>query len=321
VNGSDPGQVSTQYLVEYCAGSDFFVCQQQNAWQSTGIAGQGGARNMVLGTWDTANFSPGAQGPVVLRLSVTSTNKATGAQQIFSDYATTYVYTNLAGAYNDPVLNPGVPASCANGPILNARTGVSYSSLDQCLSEASSGDVLKLHNKAVVTSNTLILDKEITLDGGYDCGYANKIGMAVSTVRGETNVLNGVSSIRDIWLDSAPSLQIGTSNFTLTGTMQTGSTVAVSATNGAVVGPVVYTSPTTWSCAISGLLTGDNVLTVTTTGPNGEQATTTTTITYNPAAPAAVPALGPWGLLVSAALLTFLTRRRAASPTPERQVN
>lgn len=84
VNGRDPTQVDTSYAVDYCAGSDFFVCDQMpGAWQTTGIAGTGGQEAMVLGSWDTAGVAPGEY---VLRLKVTSVNKVHGQQQSFYDY-------------------------------------------------------------------------------------------------------------------------------------------------------------------------------------------------------------------------------------------
>lgn len=306
VNGNDSGQVGTNYLVEYCAGNDFFVCQQQNAWKSTGIAGIWGGRGIVFGTWNTGAISPAVQGPYVLRLSVTSTSKLTGAQQTFSDYANTYIYTDWNAAYNDNTINPPV-SSCPNKRIYNARTSIGYDSLDQAISEASRGDVIKLQNKAVVTSNTLLLDKDITLDGGYDCQYANKIGLVVSTIKGETNVLNGTATISDVLLESSDPSLTNTSNFTLTGTMQAGSTVAVSISNGATASSVTYPTSTTWSCIINGLHLGDNVITITTTSATGEQATTTTTVTYNPTL--AVPAMGPMTILLSVALLIIVSRR------------
>ncbi|MEZ5541727.1 MAG: hypothetical protein R3F42_06760 [Pseudomonadota bacterium] len=80
--GSD---VTTTYSIDYCAGRDFFVCDQLANWVP--VAGlqhrPGGGRDMVLGTWDAAQLAPGGY---TLRLAVASSNAATGMTQTFYDY-------------------------------------------------------------------------------------------------------------------------------------------------------------------------------------------------------------------------------------------
>lgn len=83
LNGNDPARVSTGYQVDYCAGTDFFVCDQQQSWESTGMSGTGGQLTQTLGTWDPATLP---MGDYTLRLAVTSNNSVTGKNQTFYDY-------------------------------------------------------------------------------------------------------------------------------------------------------------------------------------------------------------------------------------------
>ncbi len=83
VNGRDPARVSTRYRIDICPGKDFFTCDEQASWQPTGLAGVGGAENMLLGSWDSASVAPG---PYTLRLAVTSQQTTTGRSQTLHDY-------------------------------------------------------------------------------------------------------------------------------------------------------------------------------------------------------------------------------------------
>lgn len=83
VNGRDASKASTSYQVSYCSGTDFYLCDQQQSWISTGLSGSGGQSNQVLGNWDTSALP---YGDYTLRLSVTSTNSSLGKSQTFNDY-------------------------------------------------------------------------------------------------------------------------------------------------------------------------------------------------------------------------------------------
>ena len=83
VNGRDPASVVTSYQIDYCAGYDFFVCDQTpGAWISTGLSGSGG-EDVSFGSLD---LSASPVGPYVLRLAVTSQNVTTGKTQSLFDY-------------------------------------------------------------------------------------------------------------------------------------------------------------------------------------------------------------------------------------------
>lgn len=83
INGRDFTKVSTAYRVDYCAGRDFYVCDLQQSWQSTGLSGAGGQAQQTFGAWDLSTLP---YGDYLLRLAVTSTNLASGKSQTFNDY-------------------------------------------------------------------------------------------------------------------------------------------------------------------------------------------------------------------------------------------
>jgi len=83
VNGRDPAMVTTTYRIDACPGDDFFACDQAQSWQATGLSGQGGAENALLGSLDTTMLAPGTY---TLRLGVTSVNTTSGRSQTLNDY-------------------------------------------------------------------------------------------------------------------------------------------------------------------------------------------------------------------------------------------
>jgi hypothetical protein len=67
------------------------------------------------------------------------------------------------------------------------------------------------------------------------------------------------------------------SSLTVSGTVESGATVSVTAGGGASVGPVTV-SGGTWSCQVSGLKAGSNLITVTAVDSHGNRTTKTATI-------------------------------------------
>ena len=82
VNGTGQN-VATTYQVDYCAGADFFDCDQANSWLATSLSGVGGLRDQNLGQWNVVDMP---DGEYVLRLAVTSTNAVTQNVQTLYDY-------------------------------------------------------------------------------------------------------------------------------------------------------------------------------------------------------------------------------------------
>jgi len=77
------------------------------------------------------------------------------------------------------------------------------------------------------------------------------------------------------------------SSITLTGTVNETATITVTADTAAVIGPVTFPTATTWNCSITGLATGNNVISVKGTDLAGNQsATQSLTVNYSPSAPA-----------------------------------
>lgn len=362
LNGSDPNQVTTGYSVEYCSGDDFFVCNQQQSWNPAGGSGQGGQRNMALGSWDTTGLTPGKH---TLRLSVTSTSNVTGAEQTFSDHAMVLLYDDFSdfdgdglkdveevAVGTDPVnpdsdsdgltdyqevreygtnplngdtdgdgwddwseiyegRNPTIPEYSSKS-IANIIHWKEYNSLAKAVAEASDGDVIRIKNGAVVAVDNLMLNRDITIEGGYDDYYGVKTGSMLSTIQGQVQTDSGTAALSDLLIDYAETssqvVTTGNSSTTLTGTIPAGSTVFITTTRDATIGLVVLATPTIWSCDIGNLSIGDNVFTITVVSPTGDQTTTTTTVRYTPATP--VPAMGPAAVFVSLLLLPLLNRRR-----------
>jgi hypothetical protein len=88
--------------MEYCGGSDFFMCDKSDSWMSTGIRGSGPIKDSSLGSWDTANLPTGQY---LIRLSVTSANSNSGKQQTFHDFLPVITYNATSDFGNTGVLD------------------------------------------------------------------------------------------------------------------------------------------------------------------------------------------------------------------------
>jgi len=71
------------------------------------------------------------------------------------------------------------------------------------------------------------------------------------------------------------------SSQTVSGTMEVGSTIAISINTSATVGLINYPTSTTWSCTISNFASGVNILTVIATDSSGNSSTATAQIKYS----------------------------------------
>jgi len=89
INGTDTSKVSTQYRVDVCHGAvtnpyaDFYVCDRENSWVSTGISGVGGKNIQTI-----LNGSQYPQTVHTLRVAVTSTQLASGQSQTYQHFFT-----------------------------------------------------------------------------------------------------------------------------------------------------------------------------------------------------------------------------------------
>jgi len=72
---------------------------------------------------------------------------------------------------------------------------------------------------------------------------------------------------------------------TISGSMDSGAIVSVTTDSTASAGTIIYPTPTTWNCTISGLVEGSNVITATASDPFGNNGTVAATILYDITAP------------------------------------
>lgn len=141
VNGRDMTLVSTTYDIDYCEGSDFFVCDQNSSWVSTGLSGVGGQENMALGDWDATSL---ITGPYTLRLKVTSNNSFKGRSQSLYDYYPVTIYDPAADDDSDGLNNGDEVSVYGTDPLL----------ADTDKDGLSDGDEVNLHKTNPLSSDT-----------------------------------------------------------------------------------------------------------------------------------------------------------------------
>ena len=118
VNGRNPAEVTTTYHIDLCPGDDFYICDQLQSWQSTGINGQGGKENVLLGILDSSTIAPG---DFTLRLSVTSTHTASGRRQTINDF-----HTVIKDQDHDGIIDDGDNCILAANPEQRDTDGDGY---------------------------------------------------------------------------------------------------------------------------------------------------------------------------------------------------
>jgi len=102
---------------------------------------------------------------------------------------------------------------------------------------------------------------------------------------------------------------------TITGTMDAGALVAITLSTAATAGTVTYPTTTTWSSTISGLVAGDNVITVTATKAGSVTAVDSAAITLSTTPPLLTLSMLADGSTASAPLLTVSGSSDAAVAT------
>ncbi len=162
------------------------------------------------------------------------------------------------------------------------------------------GDDLLSIEDAVYSLDTFIANKPLTTSamrhgdlfpvvvlssidyGEYTISYINPAGDGIMDIRDPLVSLKVISGDY-IWpgfvLANPPPPHISGSNFTLSGFMPEGFDINISGADGAIIGPVTYTGPNSWSATVSGLAAGDNVFTV--VGMNASGATQSDTALVN----------------------------------------
>lgn len=120
------------------------------------------------------------------------------------------------------------------------------------------------------------LNKRLIVTNGY--GYLTMFG-----IDGGTNPTKTTPPVLAI---DPVAANVSTPNITISGTVEASSTVAVTTGSTAVASAVAYTSATTWTCDITGLVPGSNIVTATATDGAGNTASQTATVVYTLPAPA-----------------------------------
>ena len=115
-------------------------------------------------------------------------------------------------------------------------------------------------------------NRRLAVVNGY--GYLTMYG-----IDGTVNASNGGSSL--LGLDPVPA-RVAKPYVTISGTVGSRARVVVTTNTTAVAASVVYTSATTWKCSVSGLVAGNNVLTVIATDSTGNVAKHAVSVTYAP---------------------------------------
>ena len=128
INGRNLSKVTTTYAVDYCSGSDFYLCDQAGNWQTAGLSGTGGQTQTALGSWDASSLPFGAY---TLRLAVTSTNIATAKSQTLYDYYPVTVYDPAADDDADGLNNSLEVVTYGSNPTLTDSDGDGLSDGDE----------------------------------------------------------------------------------------------------------------------------------------------------------------------------------------------
>ena len=95
INGRDNTQVASNYWIDYCAGDDFYACDNDPlAWQWTGINGLDGIEDAQLGNWYTSGL---AAGTYTLRLTLFSRNQVNNKEIFLRDFLTVTIDADSDG--------------------------------------------------------------------------------------------------------------------------------------------------------------------------------------------------------------------------------
>lgn len=201
-NGSGTTATIT-YDISYCRGVDFYTCDTQGTWRSTGVRGVGGARVKNFGSWNTSTLTPG---PYTLRLAVTSTHPTlAGRSQTFNDFQPFFLYNDTSdydadGLTDAEEMAPGSLTS-PNDPdmdkdgLLDGREVKILKT--NPLSKDSDND--RIFDKLEVDKglNPLVNDVALDLDGD---GVANGIEIAAGT---NPLKLTSAPPIKTVYVNSA----------------------------------------------------------------------------------------------------------------------
>ncbi len=120
----------------------------------------------------------------------------------------------------------------------------------------------------------------------------------------------GIGAVSTNPVTVEPPATVSGSCSTLSGSMQVGSSIAVTTSPAATTGTVSYPTPTSWSVQICDIPVGDTSVTITATSASGQVVTTTATLVRQAGSETPVPALGPLGIFAAMAGIMLLLRKK-----------
>ncbi|RII28322.1 MAG: hypothetical protein CXR31_00005, partial [Geobacter sp.] len=215
------------------------------------------------------------------------TDTLNGRVQFFD--ASTYSYVKTIGRFGSNALQFSSPQGVtfeydAAGNLSRMYVVDTYQSTIQAIDPAGAGTWLAFIGSYGVANGQLMVPGDVTFDqtnkrlivtNGY--GYLTMFGIDGGT--SPTKTAPPTLAIDPV------AANVSTPDVMISGSVEASSTVAVTTGTTAVASDVVYTSATTWTCSISGLVPGDNVLTATATDGAGNTATQSVNVIYAIPAP------------------------------------
>ena len=182
-------------------------------------------------------------------------NRALTDTEIINHYAAVVPYVQI--------ISPAIGLTNNNTPLLNYTVvnGTATVKLDGSIISKVSGNNLDIVSDGAHTVRVEAVNNAGTI------GFAETT-FTIDTVP-PTVSINPVTSPTD------------TATQTITGSMETGAAVTVSVNTTATPGVVTYPTTTTWSCTVTNLAWGSNVITATASDAAGNSATATATILQN----------------------------------------
>lgn len=114
-------------------------------------------------------------------------------------YSVSLTVTNPSGTNSVTKTNYASVSTCPNQPVKKVGADITYyDTVYHAYRASSNGDVIKLQDRTYLEG--LSIYGSLTIDGGYDCGFANKTGS--TTLKGnEVSINDGVTIIKDVVID------------------------------------------------------------------------------------------------------------------------
>lgn len=114
-------------------------------------------------------------------------------------YTVSLTVENVAGTHTETKTAYVTVSACGNQPVrIEGAAPVYYATIQEAYDAAADGDVILIQAKEFIEDVIADDPVTVTLEGGYDCGYATKIGRTL--LKGDIHVSNGKVTTRDFRL-------------------------------------------------------------------------------------------------------------------------